>query len=113
MAGPEGTSTVRLAKDTSVPRAHQGTEDNCSERLFGSTNNQIRIYLSIPQPEHTPGGSVRGGARRDSGAGRARVAQEADNGTVRPGDNKHYYSPDDGRMTSRVCSGRTNNGNPM
>ena len=39
MAGPEGTSTVRLAQETFVPRAHQGTEDNCPERLFGSTKS--------------------------------------------------------------------------
>ena len=41
MAGPEGTSTVRFAQETSVPRAHQGNEDNCPERLFGSTNKRI------------------------------------------------------------------------
>ena len=42
MAGPEGTSTFRLAQETCVPRAHQGTEDNCPERLFASTNSLIR-----------------------------------------------------------------------
>ena len=41
-AGPEWTSTVRFAQETSVPRAHQSAEDNCSERLFGSTNSLIR-----------------------------------------------------------------------
>ena len=42
------------------------------------------IYLSNPKPEHTTGGSRRGGARRSGGAGRDRVRQDAD-GTVRPG----------------------------
>ena len=43
MAGPEWTSTVRFAQETSVPRAHQGTEDNCPESFFGSKNCLIRI----------------------------------------------------------------------
>ena len=41
-AGPEGTSTVRLAQETFVPRVHQVTEDSCPERPFGSTNSHIR-----------------------------------------------------------------------
>ena len=43
MAGPKRTSTVRLAQEISVPRAYQGTEDNCSERLFGRMNSLTRI----------------------------------------------------------------------
>ena len=42
MAGPEKTSTVRFAQETSVPRSHQRTEDDCPELLFGSTNSLIR-----------------------------------------------------------------------
>ena len=42
MAGPERTSTVRIAKKTFVPRTHQGNEDTCPERLFGSTKSLIR-----------------------------------------------------------------------
>ena len=64
-----------------------------------------RVYsfnLSSPKPEHTPSGSVRGGARRDSEAGQERAAQDAD-GTVRPGKNSPPYPPDDGRLTSWVC----------
>ena len=53
----------------SVPRSHQRTQDNCPERLFGSTNNLIRYYLSSPKPGQTTGGSGRG-ARR----GRAELA---------------------------------------
>ena len=59
-------------------------------------------YLSSPKPGHTPGGSVRGGARRDGGAGRGRAAQDVD-GTARLGENSSSYPPDDGRMTSWVC----------
>ena len=44
--------------------------------------------LSSLKPGHTPGGLVRGGARRDGGAGRGRAAQEADDGTVCRGENK-------------------------
>ena len=39
MAGPEGTSTVLFAQNSSVLRAHQGTGNNFPERLFGSTNS--------------------------------------------------------------------------
>ena len=42
MAGPEMTSTVRFAQETSDPRSHQRTEDNFPEHLFGSTNILIR-----------------------------------------------------------------------
>ena len=42
-------------------------------------------HLSNPKPGHTLGGTIRGGARRDGGAGRGRAAQDAD-GTVRPGE---------------------------
>ena len=61
------------------------------------------LHLSSPKPGHTPGGTVRGGARRDGGAGRGQAAQDADDGTVRPGENKLSYPLDDGRMTSWVC----------
>ena len=64
MAGPEGTSTARLAQETFDSRAHEATEDNCPERLFGSTTSLIRSYLSNPKPGHTTGQSGRGGARR-------------------------------------------------
>ena len=52
MAGPEGTSTVRFAQETSDARSHQGTEDNCPGRLFGSTGNLIRTY-DTPTPLHS------------------------------------------------------------
>ena len=35
MAEPEGTSTVRFAQETSVPRPHQGNEDHCPELSLG------------------------------------------------------------------------------
>ena len=69
-------------------------------RVSGSTINLKK--LSNPKPGHTPGGSVRGGACRDGGAGRGRAAQDAD-GIVRQGENSPFYPPDDGRMTSWVC----------
>ena len=43
----------------------------------------VKINLSSLKPGHTPGGLVRGGAQRDSGAGRGRAAQDAEDGTVR------------------------------
>ena len=46
MAGPEGTSTARFAKETFVARAHQDTEESFPERFFGSAksaNSLIRI----------------------------------------------------------------------
>ena len=45
MAGPEGTSTVRFAQETSVPRAHKGNENehNRLERLSRSTNKRNPI----------------------------------------------------------------------
>ena len=55
--------------------------------------------LTIPKPGYNTGGSVWGGARRDGGAGRGRAAENAD-GTVRPGENRPSYTPDDGRITS-------------
>ena len=41
-----------------------------------------------PKPGHSLGGSVRGGAWRDGGAGRGPAAQGADNGIVREVENK-------------------------
>ena len=35
----------------------------------------VSLHLSSPKPGHTPGGSVRGGARRDGRAGRRRAPQ--------------------------------------
>ena len=58
--------------------------------------------LSSPKAGHTPGRSVRGGARRDSGTRRRRTTQNAD-GTFRPRENSSSYSPDNRRMTSWVC----------
>ena len=49
------------------------------------------VNLSNPKPGHTPGGTVRDGARLDGGAGRGRAAQDADDGTARQGDNKPSY----------------------
>ena len=49
--------------------------------------------LSSLKPEHIPGGLVRGGARRDGGAGRGRAAQDADDGTVRREENKFPDMP--------------------
>ena len=62
----------------------------------------VREYVSILKPGHTPGGSVRGGAQRNDGAGRGQSVQEADDGTLRRGENKLYWSPEDGRMISWV-----------
>ena len=59
------------------------------------------LDLSNPKLGHIPGGSVRGGARRDGGAERGRAAQDAD-GIVRPRENSPSYPPDDGRMSSWV-----------
>ena len=39
--------------------------------------------LSNPKPGHSPGGSIRGGVRRDGGAERGRAAQNVDDGIVR------------------------------
>ena len=39
-AGWDGTPTGRSTQDTTAPPAPQGTEDNCLERLFGSTNKR-------------------------------------------------------------------------
>ena len=64
------------------------------------------IESSGPKPEHAPGVLVRGGARRDGGAGRGRAAQNADDGIVRRVENKLSYSPDDppdDGLTSWVC----------
>ena len=36
-----GTPTGRSAQKSTVPLAPQGIEDNCRERLFGSTNKGI------------------------------------------------------------------------
>ena len=36
--GQDRTPTGRFAQDTTVPLAPQGIEDNCPERLLGSTN---------------------------------------------------------------------------
>ena len=42
-AEQDGTSTGRFAQETTVPLAFQGIEDNCPERLFGSTNKRNPI----------------------------------------------------------------------
>ena len=71
MAGPEGTSTVRFAKETFVPRAHQGTEENSSERFFGGTNSLI-CACRIQNPDTLRAGRVgaaHGGAAGRDGAG--------------------------------------------
>ena len=39
-AGQDGTPTGRFAQETTDPLAPQSIEDNCPERLFGSTNNR-------------------------------------------------------------------------
>ena len=46
----------------------------------------MKNHLSSPEPEHTPGGTVRGGARRYSRVGRGRAVQDADV-IVRQGEN--------------------------
>ena len=54
------------------------------------------IRLSSPKPGHTTGGSGRGGARRDGGAGRERSGWDADE-SVRPEYNRPSYPSDDRR----------------
>ena len=39
-AGRAGTPAGQIAQETTVPLAHQGIEDNCPGRLFGSTNKR-------------------------------------------------------------------------
>ena len=67
----------------------------------------VTLYQTEPTVLHLRMGRIqppveRGGARRDGGAGRGRAAQDADDGTVRPGENQLANPPDDGRMTSWV-----------
>ena len=50
-----------------------------------------RKHLSTPKPRHTPGGLLRGGARRDGWARRGRTAQDADDGIVRQRENEPSY----------------------
>ena len=60
------------------------------------------VYLSSPKPGHTSGGPVRGGVRRNDGAGRGPAAQDADDGIIRSGENKlfHPQTPNEKKMTS-------------
>ena len=39
-AGQDGMPAGRFAQETTDPLAYQGIEDNCPERLFGSTNKR-------------------------------------------------------------------------
>ena len=63
---------------------HTHTSGARTVKLFCLQVNILLMDLSSPKPGHSPSGSVRGGARRDGGAGRGRAAQDVD-GTVRPG----------------------------
>ena len=40
-------------------------------------NLPVHLYLSSPKPRHTPGGTVRGGARQDGGDGQHRTPTTA------------------------------------
>ena len=63
MTGLEWTSTVCLAEETGVPRAHQGNENNCLERFFGFIESKTRTYLLRVGTKRTAG--WRGGVRQD------------------------------------------------
>ena len=59
----------------------------------------VRLDLSNPKPGHTAGWSGWGGARWDGGAGRERAGGDTD-GSVRPGNIRPSYPPDDRRQPS-------------
>ena len=60
----------------------------------------MQSYLSNPKPEHTTGGSGRGGARRGGWAGH-RVEQDAER-TILPGYNRPSCLPGNRRQLSRT-----------
>ena len=62
----------------------------------------LKFNLSSLKPRHITGGSGRGGARRNGGAGRGWAVRNAD-GSVRPGDNRPSYSPDDRKKPCWSC----------